>query len=221
MSEPMSEPHAVEAGSMTSPGRLVATLGGLGAFAGLLIVLAFGATQPAIRAHRAAVLAEAITEVLGEPERYDTLYVVGGSLVTTPPPGVPLEDAEAVFLGYRDGAPVGFAIRAAKAGFQDTISLLFGYDPATSRLLGMKVLESKETPGLGDKIYKDMRFVGAFRDVEVPLLGVKAGGEKGLPGEIVMITGATISSRTILKAINTELERLRPVLSTYKQEPQP
>lgn len=206
---------------MTSPGRLVATLGGLGAFAGLLIVLVFGATQPAIRAHRAAVLAEAINDVLGEPERYDPLYVVDGALVTTPPPGVPLEEAETVFLGYRDGAPVGFAIRAAKAGFQDTINLIFGYDPATSRLLGMKVLESKETPGLGDKIYKDLRFVGAFRGVEVPLVGIKAGGEKGLPGEVVMITGATISSRTIISAINAELERLRPVLSAYQQERTP
>jgi Na+-translocating ferredoxin:NAD+ oxidoreductase subunit G len=204
---------------MTSPGRLVATLGGLGAFAGVLIVLVFGATQPAIRAHRAAVLADAINEVLGEPERYDPLYVSGGTLVTTPPQGVTIGDADTVFLGYRNGVPVGFAVRASKAGFQDTITLIFGYDPATSRLLGMKVLESKETPGLGDKIYKDLTFVGAFRDVETPLVGIKAGGGKDLAGELVMITGATISSRAIIAAINTELERLRPLLVAYLQEP--
>jgi electron transport complex protein RnfG len=222
----MSDSHAGAAQSpapqgMTPPGRLVATLGGLGALSGLLIVIAFGATQPAIRAHRAAVLAEAIMEVLGEPERYDTLYVVDGALTETAPTGVDPELAEAVYLGYRDGAPAGFAVRAAISGFQDTISLIFGYDPAQRELLGMKVLESKETPGLGDKIYKDEAFVSRFRGAATPLSGVKAGNEKGAPGEIVMITGATISSRAVIKAINTELGRLGPLLERYGQEQRP
>ena len=30
-------------------------------------------------------------------------------------------------------------------------------------VIGMKVLESKETPGLGDKIEKDSAFVAEFR----------------------------------------------------------
>jgi electron transport complex protein RnfG len=217
----MSETQPTTATGMTPPGKLVATLGGLGAAAGLLIVLVFSATQPAIQAHRAAVLAEAVMEVLGEPERYDTLYVDGDTLATEPPAGVSPESAEAVYLGYRDGAPIGFAVKAAGSGFQDTISLIFGYDPATSRLLGMKVLESKETPGLGDKIYKDAAFVAGFEGVTAPIAGIKKGSEKGLPGELVMITGATISSRAVIKAINTELERIGPVLASYGREPRP
>ncbi|HSG01067.1 MAG TPA: FMN-binding protein [Vicinamibacterales bacterium] len=206
---------------MTPPAKLVATLGGLGAAAGLLIFLVFAATEPTIQAHRAAVLAEAVMDVLGEPERYDTLYLVDGGLSEEPPAGVAPERAEAVYLGYRDGAPVGFAIRAASSGFQDTITLLFGYDPSTSQLLGMTILESKETPGLGDKIYKDLEFVAEFEGVTPPLLGVKEGSEKGAPGEIVMITGATISSRAVIKAINTELERIGPVLTGYGRRPHP
>lgn len=217
----MTEPQATTPNGLTSPARLVVTLGGLGAFAGMLIVLVFGATEPAIRAHRSEVLAEAVMEVMGEPERYDTLYVVGGTLTATPPAGVNPETAETVFLGYRDGAPIGFAIRAATSGFQDTISLIFGYDPHSSQLLGMRVLESKETPGLGDKIYKDLEFVAGFKGVKPPLVGVKAGGKKGLPGEVVMITGATISSRALIKAINSELERLRPVLAGYGKASRP
>lgn len=217
----MTEPKATTAKGLTPPARLVATLGGLGAFAGVLIVLVFGATEPAIRVHRSEVLAEAVMEVLGEPERYDTLYVVGGTLTATPPAGVNRDTAETVFLGYRDGAPAGFAIRAAASGFQDTISLIFGYDPRSSQLLGMRVLESKETPGLGDKIYKDLKFVAQFSGVTPPLTGVKAGGNKGLPGEVVMITGATISSRALIKAINSELERLRPMLAGYGKASRP
>jgi electron transport complex protein RnfG len=33
--------------------------------------------------------------------------------------------------------------------------LLFGYDPEQQKIVGFYVLESKETPGIGDKIEKD------------------------------------------------------------------
>ena len=85
-------------------------------------------------------------------------------------------------------------------------------------MLGMKVLESKETPGLGDKIVKDTAFISQFARVEGPVVGVKAGQGKGNPNEIVMITGATISSRSLIKAINATLERVGPLLATYAGE---
>jgi electron transport complex protein RnfG len=206
---------------LTHPGRLIATLGGFGALSGLLLVIVFVLTQPAIQAYKAAVLKAAINEVLGEPDRYDTLYVVDDAIVDAAPDGADPEQLEAVYLGYRDGRPVGFAVRAAGPGFQDTISMIVGYDPSTSQVLGMKVLESKETPGLGDKIFKDLAFVAEFAGVDVPLVGVKTGSETGQGGEVVMITGATISSRAIIKAINTALERMDPLLAAYRAEQTP
>jgi electron transport complex protein RnfG len=79
----------------------------------------------------------------------------------------------------------------------------------------MKVLESKETPGLGDKIEKDMDFVTAFDGVAAPIEGVKAGDGSGDPHEVDLITGATISSRTLIRIINNALERLEPMLDAY------
>jgi len=201
-----------------SPLRLIGTLGGFGALAGLLIVAVFSATQPRIRANKAAALAAAIDEVLAAPERYDTLYVTADALVRELPSGQTNETAETVYLGWRDSLPVGFAVVASGSGFQDNIRLLVGYDPETSRLLGMTVLESKETPGLGDKIYKDTTFVAQFRQVTAPLEGVKKGQGTGKPNELVMITGATISSRAVIKAINTTLERVGPLLAAYQKE---
>ena len=198
--------------------RLIGTLGGLGALAGLLIVAAFSATQPRIRANKAAALAAAIGEVLGAPERYDTLYVTADALTRELPAGANRETAEAVYLGWRDSLPVGYAVVASGSGFQDNIRLLIGYDATTSRLLGMTVLESKETPGLGDKIYKDTTFVAQFSQVTAPLEGVKKGQGEGRPNELVMITGATISSRAVIKAINTTLERVGPLLAAYQKE---
>lgn len=197
-----------------SAGRLVAVLGGSGAVAGALIVIAFTLTDPAIQVNRARRLDAAISEVLGGPARYDTLYVVEGALAKAPPAGVDPATAERVFLGYAaDDTPTGYAIVAEAPGFADIIRVIFGYDPATRALIGMKVIESKETPGLGDKIEKDTAFVGQFPGTLTPLLGVKKGAGKGDSAEIDMITGATISTRTVIRIINQSLERLGPALA--------
>jgi electron transport complex protein RnfG len=79
----------------------------------------------------------------------------------------------------------------------------------------MEVLESRETPGLGDKIYKDAVFVGGFSalSIEPEIVAVKK-GTKSRPNAIDAITGATISSKAVVRIINethTEwTERLPP-----------
>jgi electron transport complex protein RnfG len=92
---------------------------------------------------------------------------------------------------------------AAGPGFQDTIGLLYGYRPGEKIVVGMEILESRETPGLGDKIYKDAVFVGGFSalSVEPQIVAVKK-GTKSLPNEIDAITGATISSKAVVRIIN-------------------
>jgi len=197
----------------TSSGRLIATLATAGALAGLVIVLVFGWANPKIQEYRAKVLREAIQEVLNGPETVQTWYLVDGSLSETPPPGADTITAEKVHLGLdAEGEPVGYAITGAEPGFQDVILVIFGYDPGADRVLAMKVLESKETPGLGDKIFKDTAFVAGFRDAEAPLAGVKKNAGSGADNEVDMITGATISSRTVIGIINHRIEALDPVL---------
>ena len=104
-------------------------------------------------------------------------------------------DAEQNFIGY--------AIPGAGPGFQDTIKLLYGYRPESKKVVGMEVLESRETPGLGDKIYKDLAFVGAFADLPIePIIEVVKKGRKVSDNQVDAITGATISSRAVVKIIN-------------------
>jgi len=202
-----------------SSSKLLLTLSAAGALAGLLIVIVYQATQPTIQAYKAMKLQEAVSEVLGGPERWDTLYVVDSALVKEPPAGTDAANLDTIFLGYlADGTPVGFAISGAEPGFQDVIELIFGYDPRTNTVLGMKVLTSKETPGLGDKIEKDPSFAAGFVGTETPLQGVKTGRATGAANEVDMITGATISSRTVIGIVNHRLESLRPILETYADE---
>ena len=198
-------------------GRLIATLGLFGAIAGLLIVVAFEWAQPRILADKAAVLQAAVNEVLGVPDKTVTLFVVDGALTETAPTGVDTTKLERVFAGYDvNGQRVGYAITDSAPGFADVVVVIFGYDARSKQLLGMKVIENKETPGLGDKIVKDTGFVNEFKAAATPLRGVKIGAGKGAKNEIDMITGATISSRVVIKIINDKLEHVEPMLRQYE-----
>jgi len=189
-----------------TPARLVLTLSLAGLLSGLIVVTVFDATLPSITAYQAQQLRAAVLEVLPGTERLRRLAWRQGALVADDNGPA---DEEAVYAGYApDGGFVGYAIPGAGPGFQDTIRLLYGYLPAERRIAGMRVLDSRETPGLGDKIYKDAHFVAEFRDLAVdPEIAAVKKDTKTAPHQIDAITGATISSKAVVRIIN-EANRL-------------
>jgi electron transport complex protein RnfG len=213
---PPVAPAPPEALAGTPGPRLVATLGSAGALAGLLIVLVWRATTPSIEAHRASLVQAAIAEVLPSAARWDTLYLESGALTSRPAADV--GKTERIYRGVDDsGKEVGFAIQSAQSGFADVITVMFSIDPTRDTLLAMKVLTQKETPGLGDKIEKDSNFVKQFSGVRPPLQTVKAGSRR-TASDVDAITGATISSRTIVKIINNATARWQPLIAAYQKE---
>jgi electron transport complex protein RnfG len=199
------------------PSRLIGTLAGFGAVAGLLIVLVFQWAQPRIQRHQAEVLQAAIQEVLAEPSRVQTVFVYQNRLVDALPAGVDSAGLDRVYLGLdAAGRPKGFAVTAGEAGFNDIISLIFGYDAASGRIMGMKVLDQKETPGMGDRVEKDSAFRNGFAGALSPIQGIKQTTARTDPHQVDMITGATISSRAVIKSINDRLEKIGPLLKAYR-----
>ncbi|HVL68317.1 MAG TPA: RnfABCDGE type electron transport complex subunit G [Vicinamibacterales bacterium] len=194
--------------------RLLGTMGGAGALAGLLIVLVYQFTLPTVLANRAARLETAIHQVLPGIERYDTLYFHNRALVRELPPGVDARKVEKVYAGVAGGRERGYAIPASQAGFQDAIDVIFGFDPAGRATLGLVILSSRETPGLGDKI-EAPKWLEQFAGAQTPLSAVKA-GQSERPEDVEMITGATISSRTVIGAINKAVERWAPIIEAYR-----
>jgi electron transport complex protein RnfG len=192
--------------------RLVLTLAIAGLISGVAIIGIYESTLPTITANKARELREAVFKVLPGVSRMQPLVHRDGELVAVEAAG---KDEPVIYGGYEeDGSFVGYAIPGAGPGFQDTIGLLYGYTPAQKQVLGMEVLESRETPGLGDKIYKDADFVGAFSalSVEPEIVAVKK-GTKSRDNEIDAITGATISSKAVVRIINearTEWESRLP-----------
>lgn len=208
-------PPVPEARPPTSSFKLVTTLAVAGGVAGFFIVLVHLWSQPRIEAYQARVLGEAVQEVLGGPETTGTFFLHEGAFTPSPPSSADTASMDRVYVGWDEaGAPVGVAAAAGEPGFQDVIGLIFGFDPGSGDVLGMKVLESKETPGLGDKIIKDSAFVQEFRGVQTPLAGVKPARATGAANEIDMITGATISSQAVVDIINHRVAALEGALQT-------
>jgi electron transport complex protein RnfG len=186
------------------PVRLIATLGIAGFFSGLVLVTVFLATQPLILRNQAEALEAAIYRVLPGSITRKAFVLEGQALVPVEDDGGGLPLSDAVFGAYDEtGNLVGYGIPAEGAGFQDTIKLIYGYEPTSNKIVGMEVLESKETPGLGDKIIKDQDFVESFKalSIEPEVVAVKP-GTSSKANEVDTISGATISSKAVIKIIN-------------------
>ena len=199
--------------------RLILVLVAFGAACGLTLAAVFGWTQPRIEKYQAGLMDDAVREVLKSPDHFTPLYVQGNTLTEKAPAGVDAAKLDKVWVGYdASGKRIGFAIPAKGPGFQNDLRLMFGYDPAAKRLTGMKILEQSETPGIGDKVEKDVEFVKEFLGVGTPIEGVKAGRGAGNAHAVDRITGATISSRAVIAIIDRRIEALTPALDSYTQQ---
>jgi len=194
--------------------RMMGTLGVAGLCSGLAVVGIFLATQPRIERNRAEALEAAIFRVLQGARSRAAFVMRDEGLVRHDAANGAAAAPEIVYAGYdAAGALLGFAIPAEGPGFQDTIKLIYGYDPSAGRVVGMEVLESRETPGLGDKIIKDAAFVDSFRNLapDPELVVVKDGRTRD--NEVDGISGATISSKAVVRIINEANARWRDRLA--------
>lgn len=213
-----SEGGAPEEEEGVSSFRLLMTLGVAGAIAGALLVFVYLWSNPLIEAENARILQEAVTEVLKGPDHFESIFIEDGELKTAAQvtAGVDTMNLDKVFLGYdAAGEPVGFAMSHRGFGFQDLITLIFGFDPEAGEVLGMKVLNHAETPGLGNKI-EEMPFVGEFDGVASPIEGVKPDRNTGADNQVDMITGVTISSKAVVRIINERIAELGDLLAAYE-----
>jgi electron transport complex protein RnfG len=197
MSNDLMQQSAAEPGST----RLVASLAISGFLSGLIIIGIYVATLPTITENKTRELRQAVFKVLPGVSRMQKMQY-DGTRVIIKQDGK--DDSNTLYAGYdANDRFVGYAIASEGPGFQDTIRLLYGYQPGGRKVVGMEILESRETPGLGDKIYKDAAFVANFHDLAIDpqIVAVKKGTKAG-SNEIDAITGATISSKAVVRIIN-------------------
>jgi electron transport complex protein RnfG len=108
------------------------------------------------------------------------------------------------------GTVVGYALPAQGNGYQGVIKLMVGLRPDLSEITGISVLEQVETPGLGGRISEDS-FQEQFRGNK-PAIGYVKNKAPDKPTDIQAITGATISSRSVVSIINRNIKSLQEAL---------
>ncbi len=117
-----------------------------------------------------------------------------------------------------DGTLIGYGILVSGIGFQDKITLMLGSDISLTKISRLEIIEQKETPGLGAKIEDEDVFLKFWegRDCSQPLSLRKPAvrtAEELAASEVNTITGATISSESVLKIVNDSVERLRRLIN--------
>ncbi|MDH3274662.1 MAG: FMN-binding protein [Gammaproteobacteria bacterium] len=212
----------------TTTWEMYRSIVGIGAFCALLIVTVFQATEGRIADNKARFLSNAVAQVL--PAARSTVEVAldsnGALVAATAPANLP------VFLGYgENGELVGAVITAQGMGYADNITVLYSYSFDLEAIVGFKVLESKETPGLGDKVEIEPHFLANFEALDARLGGdgtallnaivtVKQ-GEKTEPWQLDGITGATITSDAIGVILNRGSGYWLPALERDARDFQP
>lgn len=224
-SQSIASPAQPEAPPEVSSTRMIMTMAGIGIISGILLVFTYMGTLPTIEKNKAEALERAIFEVVPGATSKLTFTPEDGRLRLVGPSEKP---AEKYYAAYgEDGSLVGIAVEASGQGFADIIKVLYGYDPVCQCIVGFKVLATKETPGLGDKIETDPAFVANFEALDVslsadgstlanPVVFAKP-GQKNNPWEVEGITGATITSKAIQNLINASAMHAMAILQSNIQ----
>ncbi|HOJ33460.1 MAG TPA: FMN-binding protein [Candidatus Hydrogenedentes bacterium] len=205
----------------TSAVRMVTVLGLISTICGLVIVLAYSLTISAIRANLAQIARDAVLEVLPQAKQMK-IFEVRDTGEISKVSGME-GDLPKIFAGYDEkGNLVGVAFQARGRGYADLITVMCGYVPDKQCISGFKVLESKETPGLGDKIATDPGFLANFKELDVslgpdqqslahPVEAVK-NGSKTEKWQIDGISGATISSKAVARMLTETASHIIPII---------
>ena len=210
---------APEIQAQTSALSIYRAIVGIGIFCALVIVIVFQSTAARIRDNQERFLAAAISDVLPATRTTVAVAVAEDGQLQPTVESQPLP----VFLSYDEESElVGAVITGEGMGYQDNIRVLYSYFFDKNAIVGFKILDSKETPGLGDRVEIEPHFIANFEALDVrlndtgdaldnPIITVKQ-GEKTEPWQIDGITGATITSEAIGDILNGSASTWAPIL---------
>ena len=172
---------------------------------GAVLAFAYQKFYPKIEANRIAEEKRAIFAVLEGAESYE--------IIEREIDGKKGKKTFKIFKGLTAGGNlVGYAFIAEGPGFQAKIKMMVGLNFEFKKLLGMKVLDQLETPGLGNKIVED-KFTDQFKGLAfTPKIEYLKNKKPEKDNQIQAITGATISSKAVVVAINKSLEVVMEIL---------
>ncbi|MFH1361836.1 MAG: FMN-binding protein [bacterium] len=171
--------------------KMITVLTVIGLISGGVLAYIYQGMQPKIIANQIRETDAAVFRVVPGTKKYNK--VEKGDLI--------------YFECFDDAnARLGTAIICQGNGYQGVIKMILGVNADFSKFTGMSVLEQVETPGLGAKI-SESSFQAQFKGLAArPPIEYVKGISPSKQNEIQAITGATISSRSVVEIINKTIE---------------
>jgi len=173
--------------------RMVIALFLVAAIAAILLATTDIITREPIAAAQKAALHKALQQVLPEHANDPQLdkIVIGANGVEI----YPAKNAAGTILG------VAWEV-IAPDGYQGSIHILVGVNP-DGLVHAIRITEHKETPGLGDGIVNNSKWLASFIHQGLGSIHWKV---KKDGGDFDQFTGATITPRAVVKAVKGALE---------------
>ena len=170
-------------------------LGAVTLLAAALLAVADRVTRDPIAERRAEDLSASLSQVI--PDALHDNDLLADSVTIESSPGASVQ----VYRGLRDGTVTAVAFQVTGLGYAGEVVSILGLDDQ-GRILGVRVLSHRETPGLGDKIELAkgdwiLAFNGrALGDPPDAGWAVRKDG-----GDFDQFSGATITPRGVVRAI--------------------
>jgi electron transport complex protein RnfG len=169
-----------------------------------LVALTFGVTKARIAANEQAWLEQSLKPALAGIE-YDN-NLIESTLVIPLPHELPGNEPAIAYRARYENRPVAaLFVVSALDGFSGPIKLLIGIDDSGT-MTAARVLQHRETPGLGDFIDSSKSdWIDQFerKSLSAPDRALWSLRRDG--GELDQVTGASITSRSVVKAIKETL----------------
>lgn len=201
--QPAVEPTAPSAPAMAARSALILIVF-VAVFTGLLAA-AYLRTKPALEATALAEKTKLIDEVLPKAA-YDN-DPLKDAVQLPAVAALGLDEPSTVYRARRAGEPAAAVVEAVAAdGYSGKIRLLLAI-AADGTVLGVRVTEHRETPGLGDYIEpkkdknKERPWISQFNGLSPAALSEREWRVRKDGGRFDSVAGATVTPRAIVKAV--------------------
>ena len=180
------------------------TLAAIAAICTALVAATYTATSDRIAANEQAWLEQSLTPALSGI--FFEGSVTESMLVIPPPHDLPGNDEAIVYRVFAEGEPVAaLFVVSARDGYAGPIRILVGIG-VDGIVSGVRIVEHRETPGLGDRIEQtrsDWVYQFDGRSLGDPAEARWLLRTDG--GDFDQLTGASVTPRAVIKAIRETL----------------
>lgn len=176
----------------------------LAAICTAMVAFTYSVTAPRIVANEHAYLEQSLAPLLaGIPYTND---LSESTLIILPPHELPGKGPATVYRVYADDEPVAaLFVVTARDGFSGPIKLLIGID-TSMHITSVRILEHRETPGLGDLIESSKSdWLSQLDKTSLQSPPRDAWSIKRDGGVFDQLTGASITPRAVIKAVKATL----------------